>query len=130
MQDLSEMKRVCGYARVSTKAEKQEGSLASQIKYYNDLINSVPNYINMGVYAERKSGANQIKRSQFLEMIKQCRNKNIDIIYTKTVARFGRNSKQLLQTLEELSELGVQVIFEVDNIDTFRDKQNIKTIIR
>lgn len=124
------MKRVCAYCRVSTKAEKQEGSLLSQINYYNEFINSVPNYINMGVYAERKSGANQKKRSQFLEMIKQCRSRNIDIIYTKTVARFGRNSRQFLQTIEELTQIGVQVIFEVDNIDTFRDKQNINTIIR
>ena len=130
MQQLADMKRVCAYARVSTKAEKQEGSLVSQIKYYNDLINNNPNYINMGVYAEKRTGANQFKRSQFLEMIKQCKSRNIDIIYTKTVARFGRNTKQTLQTLEELSQLGVQVIFEVDNIDTFRDKQNIKTIIR
>lgn len=130
MQEKLEMKRVCAYARVSTKAEKQEGSLVSQINYYNDFINSIPNYINMGVYAERKSGANQKKRSQFLEMIKQCKSRNIDIIYTKTVARFGRNARQLLQTIEDLTKIGVQIIFEVDDIDTFRDKQNIKTIIK
>jgi len=125
-----EFYRVCAYARVSTKAEKQESSLTSQITYYNNLINSNPQYINMGVYAERKSGANQKKRSQFLAMIQECKNRNIDIIYTKTVARFGRNASQLLKTLEELTRIGVRVIFEMEDIDSIRDQKTIKTAIK
>ena len=130
MEQNTAKQRVCAYCRVSTKAEKQEQSLISQIEYFNNLINENPNYINMGIYAEKKSGANQVKRSQFLEMIKQCRNRNIDIIYTKTVSRFGRNMAQCLKTLEELTRIGVRVIFEIENIDSLRDKQNIKIAIK
>lgn len=130
MEQNTAKQRVCAYCRVSTKADKQSTSLLSQIEYFDNLINSNPNYINMGIYAERKSGGNQKKRSQFLEMIKQCRNRNIDIIYTKTVSRFGRNSAQCLKTLEELTRLGVRVIFEVDNIDSLRDRQTIKVAIK
>lgn len=125
-----EMKRVCAYCRVSTVAEKQDMSLQSQIQYYTELIDNNPNYINKGVYAEKKSGGNQNKRSQFLAMIKECRNHNIDIIYTKTISRFGRNQLELLRTLEELTELGVRVIFEIEDIDSLRDKQSIRTVIR
>lgn len=130
MEQNTAKQRVCAYCRVSTKADKQEQSLISQIEYFNNLIDANPNYINMGIYAEKKSGANQKKRSQFLEMIRQCRNRNIDIIYTKTVSRFGRNSVQCLKTLEELTRIGVRVIFEVENIDSIRDKQNIKIAIK
>lgn len=126
----NDIKRVCAYCRVSTKADKQDISLTSQIKYFNDLINSNPNYINMGIYAEKKTGANQHKRSEFLEMIKECKSRNIDIIYTKTVSRFGRNSAQLLKTLDELTKIGVRVIFEAENIDSLRDKQTIRTVIK
>ena len=124
------MQRVCAYARVSTKAEKQDTSLKSQILYFNDLIDKTPNYINMGVYAEKKTGGNQHRRSAFLQMIQECRNRNIDIIYTKTIQRFGRNQLQLLRTLEELTRIGVRVIFELEDIDTLRDKQTIKTVIK
>ena len=127
---MQELKRVCAYCRVSTIAEKQDSSLQSQIQYYTDLIDKNPNYINKGIYAEKKSGGNQSKRSQFLEMIKECRNRNIDIIYTKTISRFGRNQLQLLRTLDELTEIGVRVIFELEDIDTLRDKQSIRTVIR
>lgn len=128
--EQNKMLKVCAYARVSTKASKQESSLQSQIQYFNDLIDSTPNYINMGVFAEQKSGGNEKERSAFLEMIKQCRFGNIDIIYTKTIARFGRNQIQLLRTLEELTMIGVRVIFEMEGIDTFRDRQTIRTVIK
>ena len=130
METIQEMKRVCAYCRVSTRAEKQDSSLQSQIYYYTNLIDNNPNYINKGIYAEKKPGGNQHKRSAFLEMIKECRNRNIDIIYTKTIARFGRNQLELLRTLDELTEIGVRVIFELEDIDSLRDKQSIKTVIR
>ena len=130
MEEKSKMLRVCAYARVSTRAEKQDVSLQSQIQYYNDLIDKNPNYINMGVYAEKRTGGNQHHRSEFLQMIQECRNRNIDIIYTKTIARFGRNQLELLRTLEELTNIGVRVIFELEDIDSLRDKQIIRTVIK
>lgn len=130
MEEKSKMLRVCAYARVSTRAEKQDVSLQSQIQYYNDLIDKNPNYINMGVYAEKRTGGNQYHRSEFLQMIQECRNRNIDIIYTKTIARFGRNQLELLRTLEELTNIGVRVIFELEDIDSLRDKQIIRTVIK
>ncbi len=130
MENQSEMQRVCAYCRVSTKAEKQDMSLQSQIQYFTDLIDNNPNYINMGVYAEKKSGGNQYRRSEFLKMIQECKNKNIDIIYTKTISRFGRSQIQLLRTLEELTKIGVRVIFELEDIDSLRDKQTIRTVIK
>jgi DNA invertase Pin-like site-specific DNA recombinase len=63
-------------------------------------------------------------------MLQECRNGNIDIIFTKTISRFGRNQLELLKTLEELDKIGVRVIFELENIDMFRDKKAIMTVIK
>lgn len=127
---MANMLKVCAYARVSTKSKKQDSSLQSQIIYYNNLFDSTPNYINMGVYAERESGGRERNRSAFKQMINECRNRNIDIIYTKTIARFGRNQLQLLRTLNELTQIGVRVIFELEGIDSIKDKKIIQTVLK
>ena len=79
----------------------------------------------MGVYAEKRTGGNQYHRSAFLQMIQECRNRNIDIIYTKTIARFGRNQLELLRTLEELTNIGVRVIFELEDIEALLIKADL-----
>ena len=123
--------RVCSYCRVSTRQEKQEMSLTSQVQHFNELIDSNPNYINVGAFIDQGiSAKTQSKRLEFMRMITECRNRNIDIIYTKTVSRFGRNSKEMLRTIEELTRIGVRVIFEVEEIDTLRDKSTLQRVLK
>lgn len=123
--------KVCAYCRVSTKQEDQENSLTSQIVYYTNLIDSTPEYVNAGIYFDHGiSGKTQTRRKDFQEMIKQCRSGNIDIIYTKTIARFGRNTRETLTTLEELMGLGIRVIFETDHIDTLLNPGDIMLTIK
>ena len=123
--------RVCSYCRVSTRQEKQEMSLTSQVQHFSELIDSNPNYINVGAFIDQGiSAKTQSKRLEFMRMITECRNRNIDIIYTKTVSRFGRNSKEMLRTIEELTRIGVRVIFEVEEIDTLRDKSTLQRVLK
>lgn len=128
---MAEKLRVCAYCRVSTRQEKQEMSLSSQIQHFNELIDANPNYINVGVYVDQGiSARTQTKRQEFMRMITECRNRNIDIIYTKTVSRFGRNTMEMLRTIEELTQIGVRIIFEVEEIDTLRDKNTLNRVMK
>ena len=123
--------RVCSYCRVSTRQEKQEMSLTSQIEHFNEIINANPLYINLGAFVDQGiSAKTQTKRLEFMRMIQECRNRNIDIIYTKTVSRFGRNAKEMLRTIDELTQIGVRVIFEVEQIDTLRDKSTLQRVLK
>ena len=128
---MPEKLRVCAYCRVSTRLEKQEMSLSSQIQHFTELIDSNPNYINVGIYVDQGvSGWTQSKRKDFMRMINECRNRNIDIIYTKTVSRFGRNSLEMIRTIQELTTIGVRVIFELEDIDTLRDTATVNRVMK
>ncbi len=110
---------VAAYARVSTKMEAQIFSLDSQIKYYTDIITRNNNWKFIKVYADNGiSGRNLKNRNEFVEMINDSLNGKIDLIYTKSVSRFSRNTVDLLKVVRTLKEKGVTVIFEEENINT------------
>ncbi len=116
----NEKQRVVAYTRVSTKSEAQLHSFEYQNEYYKNKIEQNPNYEFCGIYADHGiSGRSIKKRSQFLQMIKDCNDGKIDIIYTKSVARFSRNTEELLDICANLREKEVRVIFEKENIDTY-----------
>lgn len=109
-------KKVAAYCRVSTKEELQQYSLESQKEYYKELIDSYPDFIFVGIYADTASGLKKKDRVQFEKMIKDCRRKKIDIIYTKSISRFSRNSLDFLKVIRKLKQLEVDVYFQNEQI--------------
>lgn len=110
---------VCGYARVTTDKDEQAESYHLQDSYWTAKLRTEPKYHFVGMFGdEAVSGATQRKRRGFQDMIKLCRMGRVKIIFTKSVARFGRNATETLKTIKELREIGVTVVFESDGINT------------
>lgn len=115
---LPSKKRVCAYARVSTGSELQGESLENQITYYENLIKSNPEYEFVEVFADRGITGTTDNRPEFQRMIELARAGKIDLIITKSISRFARNTAIMLETVRELKELNVEVRFEKENINT------------
>ena len=109
--------RVAAYCRVSTQREQQDSSIDLQILHYKDIIDQNPNWINAGIFSDRSSGIKKTRRTQFVAMMKQCRAKKIDLILTKSISRFGRNTLTSLMALRELDSIGIDVFFENNYTD-------------
>ena len=115
---LPSKKRVCAYARVSTASELQGESLENQITYYESLIKSNPEYEYVEVFADRGISGTTDNRLGFQRMIEAARNGKIDLIITKSISRFARNTTVMLETVRELKSINVEVRFEKENINT------------
>lgn len=114
----NQKKRVCAYARVSTDSEKQEESLENQIQYYENLILANPDYEFIGVFADRGITGTTEERPEFQKMLQIARNGKVDLIITKSISRFARNTAIVLETVRELKLLNIEVRFEKENINT------------
>jgi len=108
--------RVCAYARVSTGNDEQKISFENQKKYYTDMITSNNNYIFAGVFSDEGISGTTDKRPGFLRMIELAKQGRIDIIYTKSISRFTRNTDDLSKYCKILREHNVDVIFEEENL--------------
>lgn len=108
--------RVAIYCRVSTETEIQQHSLGVQKAYHENYIRAHENFVLVGMYIETASGVSIKKRKQFKAMMRACKKKKIDLIITKSISRFARNALDFLQTIRELKDLGVDVIFESEQI--------------
>lgn len=112
-------KRVAAYARVSTDFEEQETSLEAQVKYYTDYVQQKPDMEFVGVYADDGiSGTSYKKRDEFNRMIEDAMNGKIDLILTKSISRFSRNTVDSLSITRKLKSKGVEVYFEKENISS------------
>ena len=110
-------KRVAAYCRVSTKQEEQLNSYEVQVKYYTERINRENGWQLAGIYADKGiTGTSTRKRDEFNKMIKACRRHKIDMIITKSISRFARNTVDCLKYVRLLKELGVDVYFEEQGI--------------
>lgn len=111
--------RVAAYCRVSTEQEEQQNSYQVQIAYYTDLINRKKEWTLVGIFADEGiSGTQTKKRTEFNRMIRMCKNKKIDLVITKSISRFARNTVDCLEYVRQLKDLGIGVIFEKENINT------------
>ncbi len=110
--------KVCAYCRVSTDAEEQENSLENQIAHYRELIQSNPDYEYVGVYSDFAISGFKEKRPGLQQMLSDARAGKIDLILTKSISRFARNTSIVLEATRELRELNVGVFFELQNINT------------
>jgi len=116
-------KKVAAYARVSTDNEEQISSYEAQVDYYTRYIKSKNDWEFIEVYTdERISATNTKKRDGFNRMIKDALEKKIDLIVTKSVSRFARNTVDTLTTVRKLKEKGVEIYFEKENIYTLDSK--------
>ena len=110
--------KVCAYCRVSTDADEQENSLENQIRHYKEVITSNPNYEYAGVYSDFAISGFKEKRPGLQKMLADARKGKIDLILTKSVSRFARNTSIVLEATRKLKELNVGVFFELQNINT------------
>ncbi|EPR07976.1 recombinase family protein [Ruminiclostridium papyrosolvens] len=116
-------KRVAAYCRVSTDQAEQLSSYEAQVNYYTSYITNHPDYEMAGIYADEGiSGTNTKKREQFNKMIEDCKAGKIDMIITKSISRFARNTMDTLNYVRILKELGINVKFEKENIETLESK--------
>ena len=116
-------RRVAGYARVSTDQEDQTTSYEAQMNYYTAYIESRSDWEFVKMYSDEGiSGTNTRRRLGFQEMVEDALNGKIDLILTKSVSRFARNTVDSLTTVRKLKEVGVEIYFEKENIWTLDSK--------
>ena len=111
--------RVAAYCRVSTKEEEQASSYEAQCEYYTDKIMSNKEWTMAGIFADEGiTGTSTKKRTEFLRMIRQCKQKKIDLILTKSIQRFARNTLDCINYTRIRRQLGIGVLFEKENINS------------
>ena len=122
-KDAVTKRKTAGYARVSTDSEEQLTSYEAQVDYYTSYIQSRPEWEFVKVYTDEGISATDTRhRDGFNEMIKDALDGKIDLIVTKSVSRFARNTVDSLSTVRKLKEKGVEVYFQKENIFTFDSK--------
>ena len=116
-------KRVAAYARVSTEHEEQQTSYDAQVDYYTKKIKERTDWVFVEVYTDKGiTGTNTKRREGFNRMVKDALDGKIDLILTKSVSRFARNTVDTLTTIRKLKERGVAVYFEEQSINTLDGK--------
>lgn len=123
--------RVAAYCRVSTDEEEQLTSYEAQQTYYTDKIMTNPSWTMAGIFADEGiTGTSARKRPEFLRMIRLCKQKKIDIVLTKSISRFSRNTVDCLNYIRALKALGIAVVFEKENINTLEsDSEMLITML-
>ena len=115
---IEALPRVAAYARVSSGKDAMLQSLSSQVSYYSSMIQSHPGWLYAGVYADEARTGTKEARPEFQRLLEDCRAGKIQLIITKSISRFARNTVTLLATVRELKALGVDVFFEEQHIHT------------
>ena len=117
------VKRAAAYCRVSSGSEEQLKSFNAQVSYYKKYICDNPDYEFAGIYADEGiSGTDLRKRDGFNQMIKDAKAGKIDVIITKSISRFGRNTVDTLNAVRELKELNIDIYFDKENIHTINSE--------
>ena len=109
-------KRVAAYTRVSSGKDAMLHSLSAQVSYYSDYIQRHKGWAYCGVYTDEAVTGTKDSRAGFQRMLADCRAGKLDMIVTKSISRFARNTLTMLQTVRELKSLGIDVYFEEQNI--------------
>ena len=119
-------RKVCAYARVSTDSDEQYTSYEAQVNYYQKYIQEKPEWEYVGVYADEGiTGTNRKRRVKFNQMIEEALAGNIDLIITKSISRFARNTLDTISITRELKAKGVEVYFEKENLWTLDSKNEL-----
>ena len=118
-------KNVGIYCRVSSNTQEQLNSMAAQVSFFVQLLSRRLDWRFVDIYLDFKSGESKNNRLGFKRMIEDARNKKLDIIMTKSISRFGRNTLDTIQTLRELKDLDVTVIFDQEHLDTSKEDSEV-----
>ena len=122
--------RVAAYCRVSTDEEEQASSYEVQIEHYTSFIQGNPEWELAGIFADEGiSGTNTKKRAEFNRMIAECMAGKIDMVITKSISRFARNTLDCLKYIRQLKDKGIPVFFEKENINTMDSKGEVMLTI-
>lgn len=123
--------RVAAYGRVSMDTDRLRHSLSAQVSHYSQLIQSNPDWEFAGVFTDYGiTGTSATKRPGFMEMLAECEKGNIDLILTKSIKRFARNTVDLLETVRNLKEKGIEVQFENEHVSSMSgDGELMMTIL-
>ena len=113
---IKKKKKVCAYVRVSDGKDAMLNSMSAQISYYQNYIQCNPEWDLVDIYVDKAITGTKRNREQFLRMLNDCRQRKIDIIITKSISRFARNTVTMLETVRELKLLDIDVYFEKENI--------------
>lgn len=114
------MKRVVAYCRVSTDHDDQKNSIENQRLYFEDYVNRQKDWELVEIYADEGiSGTSLKRRTQFNRMYRNAFRGEFDLVLTKEVCRFARNTVDTLEKTREFKKLGIEVHFLIDNIKTF-----------
>ncbi len=121
--------RVAPYCRVSTDSEEQRNSYAAQIEYYQGKVSENPDWTLVRIYADEGiTGTSTRKRKEFLKLMEDCKKGTIDLVITKSVTRFARNTLEGIQAVRELKRMGIGVYFEKENTNTlYMDNEMVLT---
>ena len=122
IQQAPRLLRVAAYARVSSGKEAMLHSLSAQVSHYSNLIQTTPGWMYAGVFADEATTGTKDSREEFQKLLETCRAGNIDLVITKSISRFARNTVTTLKTIRELRLLGVDVYFEEQNIHTLGEE--------
>lgn len=125
-QDAKPKLRVAAYCRVSTDSDEQATSYEAQVEHYTEYIQKNPDWEFAGIYADDGiSGTNTKKREEFNHMIDDCKAGNIDMIITKSISRFARNTLDCLKYIRQLKDMNIPVLFEKESINTMDAKGEV-----
>lgn len=118
--------RVAAYCRVSTDSDEQATSYEAQVEHYTEYIQNHPDWVLASIFADDDiSGTNTKKRTEFNRMIDECMAGNIDMIITKSISRFARNTLDCLKYIRQLKEKNIPVYFEKESINTMDAKGEV-----
>lgn len=127
---LERKKRVAAYARVSSGKDAMLHSLSAQVSHYSELIQRNGDWLYAGVYADEAKTGVKDSRADFQRLIADCHAGKIDMVITKSISRFARNTVTLLQTVRDFKAWGVDIFFEEQNIHTMSgDGELMMTIL-
>ena len=121
LPQLPERKKVAAYARISEEKGRTLHSLSAQVSFYSSFIQNHREWQYAGVYADEGISGTTDDRAEFRRMLEDCEKGKIDIILTKSISRFARNTVDLLETVRHLKELGIEVRFEKENISSISE---------
>ena len=118
--------KVCAYVRVSTDQTEQKNSFSAQMEHYTAYIKNNHAWNFAGIYADNAlSGKNAATRPEFMRMVSDAENKKIDLIITKSISRFARNTSDCLETVRKLKSIGVGIYFEKESINTLNAESEL-----
>jgi len=125
-EDSPKRLRVAAYCRVSTDTDEQATSYEAQVTHYTEYISKNPEWVLAGIFADDGiSGTNTKKRTEFNNLIEKCMAGDVDMVITKSISRFARNTLDCLNYIRQLKEKNIPVFFEKENINTMDAKGEV-----